>query len=229
MPAYIMLYIAIISFQVKPSPLILGDNITPLRREYFITKIRFDSNFPANSDTLGSCTLEYVKTLDCDVSEGFVSYPDEDRMLISSTYQVTWPNRSGSIDTVYQFETSKGLYIDNIYFDRPPSSYSADRLLSRPIDPHTEWRDAPDITNQILNVDKLNIDGQDRTIVLVESSVDILPDRYLWALDYGILYIRYFNIEPDGCFFYEYIEKEHMDLIMNHPFTWKTIPKSPPE
>ena len=196
---------------VRPivSPLVLDDIPVPLHREYMIRKIRYDSLFPTNCDTVGYCMLEYIKTVPCDFSEGFMDYPEEEGVVLSNCVQVKWPLSGAHDDTIYIFETTRGLY-ENY----EPTSETASLLLPNSkvpsrwriagIDSWTDWKDV------------ITLNMRDYTVVRVIAKYDILPTYYIWALDYGLIYYASPRLEETGMYYYEYIDKENHNTILSH-------------
>ena len=213
------LLLGIISLlQMQARPLILDTTMIGQERTFVVRTIRIDSNFPANCDTIESCTVSFLRTVNCDLSEGLRRYPDDRGVLLSPCYDVTWPTSFGKVDTLQLFETENGLYITSVRL-----FWDSTLLLPRTITVGQTWNKGSSRA-WIAATDSMMIDEQLHMLVGVEAQVDMMPDKYVWAVGYGLLYYATLGTTPDGLFHFEYIDKKHINAILQHPIVrWRMI------
>lgn len=78
----------------------------------------------------------------------------------------------------------------------------------------------------IADTDTMMIDGQLHTHVEVGAQSNIMTSKYVWALGYGLLYFATLGTTPDGLFYFEYIDKKHINALLQRPIgRWKSIPQ----
>ena len=180
--------------------------------EYIVRRIRYDWDFPANSDSVGVASMYYTDIIKCDTKDGFMFYPDEDCNWAVDCYKIAWPFGGGPHYSIFLFETNRGLYMSGA-----SSTIMADLILPNPPELGQRWS-IQNIPAWIDGIGTATINGSDRTLIRVGIEYGrILPNIYIWALDYGLIYHAKTIVDTDGVYCYEYIEKVNYDIIMSHP------------